>query len=87
MTIAANFIRHPAALLAQRELELVIAAPETLTREASDRIDASLRANVAWALEFVRERVSRKIPGWLAEMKRKAAALARTVRAACLNLF
>lgn len=87
MTIGTNFIRHPAALLAQRELELVITAPEALTRVASDLTGKSIRANVAWACEFVTARVIRTIPAWLTAMKRRASALAKAVRAACLNLF
>lgn len=84
--IARNFIHHPEALLAQRELELVIAAPEALTKAASDLIGKSLRANVAWACELTTVRIKQAIPAWFAAMKRRAMALAKAVRTACLAL-
>lgn len=84
--IASNFIRFPAALLAQRELELVIAAPEALTKEASALVRKSIAATVAWACEFVTKRAGRKVPAWFAATRRRAMKLAAAIRAACISL-
>lgn len=84
---ARNFTKFPDALLAQRELELVIAAPATLTAEASSLIGKSIRANIAWVCEFATKRAKSTAPQWFIAMKRRAATLAKKVKAACMNLF
>lgn len=85
--IAANFKRFPVALLAQRELELVIAAGEVLTKADCGLIKKSIAANIAWVCEFTRERIKQINPGWFKAMRRRAIALAQAIRAACLNLI
>lgn len=71
---------------AQLELDLVIAAASPLTRQESDRVGLSLRAVVAWVCEPTAARVKETVPAWFAAMKRRAMALAKAVRDACLSL-
>lgn len=85
--IARNFILHPDALMAQRELELVIAAPERLTKAVSVLIGKSVTANVAWICEFTTARVKQALPAWFIAMKRRARELAKVIRRACMSLF
>lgn len=85
--IARNFIRFPGALLAQRELELVIAATETLTKAGSILMAKSMAANVAWVCELVTKQAKKVIPAWFASMKKRAKELAKKVKQACMHIF
>ncbi|MDZ4073659.1 MAG: hypothetical protein U1E04_02790 [Hylemonella sp.] len=86
--IARNFIRFPAALLAQLELPLVIAAAERMTKEASQRIARSARATVAWACQFASAPEPKEAaPAWFTAMQRRSKTLALSVQAACRDLI
>lgn len=72
---------------AQLELELVITSASPLTRQESDRVGMSLRAVIAWVCEPTAARVKETVPEWFKAMKRRAMALAKAIRTACINLF
>lgn len=87
--IAKNFIRHPEALLAQRELELVFAVPEMVGENDLALMRASFSAAGAWLRQYASaaRRVAAQVPAWYAAMRRRAAALARAVKAAIRSIF
>lgn len=73
--------------ITQLELELVIAASSPLTREESDRVGMSVKACIAWTLEALKKPQTKKAPAWFIAMKHRAMKLARSIKAACLNLW
>lgn len=76
--IAANLRKHPDAMLRQMELDLagVVGAPE-----------GQRKAFWTWIMKTATVTI-RKVtaPNWWKEMKTRAVALARAVKAACMHL-
>lgn len=87
--IATNFIRHPEALLAQLELELVFAVPEVVREADLAAMRASFSAAGAWLRQYASAavRMAKAVPAWYAAMRRRAAALAKAVKAAIRSIF
>jgi hypothetical protein len=86
---ARNFIRFPEALLAQRELELTPPVSEAVTETELSLIRASFAAAGNWLRQYATEtvRVVHRVPTWFAAMRRRARALAHTVRKNIQALF
>lgn len=87
--IAKNFQRNPDALIAQRELELVFATPQDVSAEALTTIRATFNAAGQWLRSYAKKatKAAAAMPQWFAAMRRRAVALAKAVKAACLPLI
>ena len=87
--IARNFIKHPEALIAQRELELVFAIADEVTEGDLTLMKATFAAAGAWLKVYgaPMKTAAKKTPEWFAAMRRRAMQLAKAVKAAIQSLF
>lgn len=87
--IAKNYRQFPDALIAQRELELVFAVGETVSEGEIELMKATFNAAGAWLKSYAMtvKATAAKIPAWWAAMRRRAKALAKSVKEAIGPLF
>lgn len=87
--IAKNYRQFPDALIAQRELELVFAVGETVSEDELVLMKAAFNAAGTWLKSYAMKvkAAAAKIPAWWAAMRRRAKALAKSVKEAIDPLF